>query len=217
MKMHLLIAILCAVLFTLLFSVAAFADEEDEQVTDNTADVTETLEEPVLLAEPEEEEPVETAVLISANGAQTAGKVLEKVGIFIPGYSYISVANDQKRIDSEVQSSYTPAEATAEINGILGNYSETSYVSFGSEGVHLEDSYMVDSRYDRQKVSTIIRNTGLTERSVINIAAEWKFHNVAYDLNIKKESAEDADIDYVEDPRWYVNAITGLFEVFRWI
>ena len=201
MKTYLLTAIVCVMLFACLFSVTAFADEAEE---------TEIPEE-LTLSEPD------TAPLISERGAQTAGRMLGKIGVVIPGYSYISVANDQKRIDSEVKSSYTPEEATAEINGILKSYSSTGGVSFGSESVHLEDSYTVDSRYDRQKVSTIIRNTGLTERSVTNIAAEWKFHNIAYDLNIKRASAEDADIDYVKDPRWYVNFVVGMLEVFRWL
>ena len=132
----------------------------------------------------------------------------------IPGYG---VAADQKSIDTEVKQHYTKEEATQEINVIIKQYSDTCEVSFGGASVDIKDSYLVDSRYDRQKVSTIIHNTGLTQRSTISLAAEWKFHNVAYDLNIMRASAKDANLDYVSDPRWYVNTVTDFLATLKWI
>lgn len=132
----------------------------------------------------------------------------------IPGYG---VADDQKSINAEVKPHYTKEEATQEINGILQNYSDTCKISFGGSSVDINDSYLVNSRYDRQKVSTIIHNTGVTQRSTISLAAEWKFHNVAYDLNIMRASAKDASLDYVADPRWYVNTVTDILATLKWI
>ena len=126
-------------------------------------------------------------------------------------------ANNKKQIDNEIETSYTQEAAKEEIDEILGKYGDDVTVSFNDDGVEITNSIKVRSRYDRQKISAIITRTDtLTSREYDDISAEWLFHNIAYDLHIKRDSAISANLDYTSDSRWYVSVATDLFEFFGW-
>ena len=214
MKKHFLTVLIIAVLFACLLTVGALADGEDGAVTE---EATETVTEVTEVITVDASAYAKIAGKYISGSYDMLNKFVSAVGSVIPGYNYIKIAADQRRIEAELEDSYTPEAAAELIDGILEQYSPDSTVTFGNGNVHITNSYLISSRYDRQKISTIIRNTGLTERTSLNLAAEWKLHNIAYDLNVKRDSTTDADLDYVADPRWYVNAATGILELLRWL
>jgi len=79
--------------------------------------------------------------------------------------NHIINAVNKKKIDAEIESSYSVEEATIAINDIAQKYSTDSHVEFdvpredGLLQVVITDSYNVTSRYDRQKICSIIENT----------------------------------------------------------
>ena len=73
------------------------------------------------------------------------------------------------------------------------------------------------SRYDRQKICTIISRTdNITQRQYDDLSSEWVFHNVMYAFKIREDSAEDTFLDYNRDPRFLVRAVTDILELFGW-
>ena len=130
----------------------------------------------------------------------------------------------KKSIEKEIKSNYTQEEAKTEIDNILNNYSrEKASVSakFDSTGVEITNSYLVNSKYDRQKVSMIISRTeDFTARQYDNLSAEWYYHNIMYDLSISdsiSESAQHAYLEFEGDSRKIkVGLPTILFEAIGW-
>lgn len=45
------------------------------------------------------------------------------------------------------------------------------------------------------------------------MSSEWLFHNIAYELHIKRKSTADADIEYTGDCRPYVYIPTKVLEI----
>lgn len=106
-------------------------------------------------------------------------------------------------------------------HGILSKYSGDSEsskcrIEFNESAAKITNSYKVTSRYDRQKISEIIRRTGLTNREYDNMSAEWLGHNICYTLHIKRQSTKDVDIDYDGDERFYVRAGAKALEILGW-
>ena len=52
------------------------------------------------------------------------------------------------------------------------------------------------------------------DRTINNLVAEISLHSYLYKLGISKASTIDADLEYVEDSRWYVRTGTLLFQIF---
>jgi len=48
---------------------------------------------------------------------------------------------------------------------------------------------------------------------MFNMSSEWLFHNIAYELHIKRKSTADADIEYTSDCRPYVYIPTKVLEI----
>ena len=104
--------------------------------------------------------------------------------------------------ESEVEDEYTEDEAEAAIEEITGE----DTVTFGDNSVRIEDSYNIHSRYDRIKVSKIIKNTvdekgnRLTNRTTYGLSAEWAGHNIMYNTGSERtDSTQHVDLDYVFD------------------
>ena len=95
---------------------------------------------------------------------------------------------------------------------ILRPHGESCAVQFEPDRVTLIDSYRVRSRADRMKLCRLLAESDLTERSAESLCAEWRMHNAAYALHIRRSSAKDADLDYQQDSRRLVRAVTGIFE-----
>lgn len=131
--------------------------------------------------------------------------------------NHIVNAKNKNKINKEIQEKYTKESAKNEIDKILGDYGDDVSATFNDTGVEITNSVKVKSRYDRQKISTIITRTeNVTKREFDDISAEWLFHNIAYDLHIKRDSAISANLDYSIDSRWYVVGATDLLEIFGW-
>ena len=124
---------------------------------------------------------------------------------------------NNKRIDKEIKKSYTQVEATEEINKILESYShdKNTKVVYSDNNFKIKNSYKVKSRYARQKVCKIVSRTeGIKfNREYGNMSSEWLFHNIAYELHIKRKSTADADIEYTGDCRPYVYIPTKVLEI----
>ena len=133
--------------------------------------------------------------------------------------NHIVNACNETKIDECLDDSYDIADAEEEINKILSQYSTDDVsckITFNEDYFSIEGTYLVDSRYDRQKICEIVRRTGKTNREADNMSAEWFFHNIMYDAHIRRESANPADIDYVRDNRWYIRCATKCFEALGW-
>lgn len=48
-----------------------------------------------------------------------------------------------------------------------------------------------------------------------NMSSEWLFHNIAYELHLKRKSTADADIEYTGDCRPYVYISTKVLEILE--
>lgn len=105
--------------------------------------------------------------------------------------------------------------ALHEIGEILRTYGDDCAVTQEPGRVKLANSYRVRSRRERLRICSILADSDLTERSAKNLSAEWRFHNVAYDLHVHRASAKDADLDYVQDERRIIRVVTKLFEVLH--
>ena len=98
------------------------------------------------------------------------------------------------------------------ISAILRPHGAACAVRFEPDRVTLVDSYRVRSRADRMKICELLSASGLTDRTANSLCAEWKFHNAAYTLHIRRGSAKDADLDYRQDTRRLVRTATKVFE-----
>lgn len=63
-------------------------------------------------------------------------------------------------------------------------------------------------------VSYLKTNDIECDRTVNNLVAEISLHSYLYKLGISETSTVDADLEYVEDSRWYVRTGTLLFQIF---
>lgn len=125
--------------------------------------------------------------------------------------------NNKEQIYNELKASYTKDEAKKEIESLLAGYGEGITVTFYADNVKISNSYLVSSKYDRQKVCAIIARTdNCTERTVGDMAAEWNAHNKMYYCPWWKEKCQDVNLDYDSDSRWTVNFATGVFEFLGW-
>ena len=52
------------------------------------------------------------------------------------------------------------------------------------------------------------------DRTLNNFVAELSLHSYLYKLGIAEASTKDADLEFVEDSRWYVRTGTLLFQIF---
>ena len=52
------------------------------------------------------------------------------------------------------------------------------------------------------------------DRTVNNFVAELSLHSYLCKLGIAEASTKDADLEFVEDSRWYVRTGTLLFQIF---
>lgn len=154
----------------------------------------------------------------------TAAVVTVAKAVVTVAANHVENALNKKSIEKEIKSNYTQEEAKTEIDNVLNKYSgynASVSVKFDSRGVEITNSYLVNSKYDRQKVSMIISRTeDFTERQYDNLSAEWNYHNIMYDLSINdsiSNSAKDAYLDFEGDARKVkVGLPTVLFEAIGW-
>ena len=135
--------------------------------------------------------------------------------------NHIVNAVNYSKIDGEIQDTYSVEEAKTAVNDILSEYSNDDVSCVftyddKNSAFHISNSYLVKSRYDRQKICEILSRTEKTEREYDNMSAEWLGHNICYTLHIKRDSTRDVDLDYIKDSRWYVRAGAKALEILGW-
>ena len=82
----------------------------------------------------------------------------------------------------------------------------------------IKDCHNLSKEEQVEVVSFIINyletNEIYYDRTINNFVAELSLHSYLYKLGIAKESTVDADLEYIEDFRWYVRTGTILFQIF---
>ena len=136
----------------------------------------------------------------------------------IPAVSKLLIVLWMSYFRGNLSESYSQLSSSEAINGILAKYSDNVRVGFYDEDcvAKITDSSLVSSAYDRLLISSILSRTEGFRRQPTEISAEWRMHNVCYRLGIKKSSARDVDIDYVEDPRKIVRVATKILRIIGW-
>lgn len=97
-------------------------------------------------------------------------------------------------------------------------------------GVDIENSYLVKSRYEQQKVSMIIEQTKksdgekITQRTTSDMASEWLLHNIVYDATSSfaeypmfqsmNNSAVSAFIDFETEDRKAIVMGSKILEIW---
>ena len=91
-------------------------------------------------------------------------------------------------------------------------------IYFSDCSVKVKDCHKLSKEEQVQVASFIVTyldsNDIYYDRSINNMVAEISLHSYLYKLGISETSTIDADLEYVEDSRWYVRTGTLLFQIF---
>ena len=91
-------------------------------------------------------------------------------------------------------------------------------IYFSDCSVKVKDCHKLSKEEQVQVVSFIVTyldsNDIYYDRTINNLVAEISLHSYLYKLGISKTSTIDADLEYVEDSRWYVRIGTLFFQIF---
>ena len=88
---------------------------------------------------------------------------------------------------------------------------KTADLLFSRDSVKVYDSYKITRRDDILHIVLFIREYAARKgyevpRTNTRLYGEFRLHNLLYDMGIEREHTADADLDYSQDKRWYVNA-----------
>lgn len=91
-------------------------------------------------------------------------------------------------------------------------------IYFSDCSVKVKDCHKL-SKEEQVRVASFIvtyleSNDIYYDRTINNLVAEISLHSYLYKLGISETSTIDADLEYVEDSRWYVRTGTLLFQIF---
>lgn len=91
-------------------------------------------------------------------------------------------------------------------------------IYFSDCSVKVKDCHKLSKEEQVQVASFIVTylesNDIYYDRTINNLVAEISLHCYLYKLGISETSTIDADLEYVEDSRWYVRTGTLLFQIF---
>ncbi len=109
-----------------------------------------------------------------------------------------------------------PSKLIQEINFRINSGRDVDLLLF-NDHAHIKDSYDYDFDERIEVLNNIMELTTQNDlkisRSIKNMESEWYVHNVCYNIGINRESAKDADIDFIADCRWYVNFVVTVVEL----
>ncbi len=95
--------------------------------------------------------------------------------------------------------------------------SKTVEVRFGEDSMKIVDCYRLDREERLETLHYAYQTLGKlgleTKRTVQSMEGELACHAYLYDFGIEKASTCDADLDYSEDPRWYVRFFSAMFQI----
>lgn len=127
-------------------------------------------------------------------------------------FCLIMTGQNVRLIDQEK----TPIACNAEGNLLtvtLANGKEYELL-FANNSVKIKDSYTADKE-DCVALVFVIRSYSEEEgieisRTNSELYGELRLHNMLYSLGIARNHTRDCDVDYIEDPRWYINSTSKL-------
>ena len=123
---------------------------------------------------------------------------------FIKNSNYISgLANERQ-------------ETSRNVTYMVGDSKEVEVV-FGEDSMKIVDCYRLD-RNERLETlhhaySSLDGFGIMTKRTLHSMEGELAAHAYLYDWGIEKASTRDADLDYAEDPRWYVRFVSATLQI----
>ncbi len=101
--------------------------------------------------------------------------------------------------------------------GVIVTFSDGGQIEliFNKTAVKVVRSYEIEDKSEMCSVVRFIRRYAAEHgieitRENTDLYGEWKLHNILYSMDYKRESTADADLDYIRDKRWYVNAMSKL-------
>ena len=123
---------------------------------------------------------------------------------FIRNINYISViSNDDVH--------------TSETTTYIVGYSKEMEVRFGLDSMKIVDCYRLDRN---ERLETLhyayssLDGLGIkAKRTIHSMEGELAAHAYLYVWGIEKASTRDADLDYAEDPRWYVRFLSAMLQI----
>lgn len=112
---------------------------------------------------------------------------------------------------ADLKEHYTPLEAKELIDGLLTKFGKSCRIDFRKKDAEIIDSYLVKDVDARRLICEIIARTGITKRQRDDLSAEWRVHNVSYQIGFLRWASKDVSLDYNKDPRGVVRLATGIF------
>ncbi len=88
-------------------------------------------------------------------------------------------------------------------------------IQFGSKSARVMNAYLYADEQSILEIIQFIRmyasEQGLEiERGNSELYGEYRLHTILYSIKYKPSQTKDADLDYIEDERWYVNVCSKL-------
>lgn len=131
--------------------------------------------------------------------------------------NHIINAINKRKIDKELEDFGDEIDIKTAKNLIddhLQNIDSSCYITMDADGTfEIVNSYKVKSRYSRQYICEILSRTTLTDREYDNMSAEWVGHNLLAGFY---SGAKDVNLEYDEDPRWWIVFGSKFLEVLGW-
>ena len=120
----------------------------------------------------------------------------------------IQTNHNFRRINEIVPSIYYIEGSTASVQLPSG---QTVDLHFRENNVEVSDSYVCNNIEDCYAVVLAIKSYAQSNgieivRSNTDLVGELRLHNFLYRIGYKRTETEDADLEYICDIRWYVNA-----------
>ena len=111
---------------------------------------------------------------------------------------------------------YENIETSENATYIVGNSKEVE-VRFGEDSMKIVDCYRLN-RSERLEIlryaySSLDDLGIMMKRTIHSMEGELAAHAYLYDWGIEKASTRDADLDYAEDPRWYVRFVSAMLQI----
>ena len=156
---------------------------------------------------------VATAAIIVMAGVAEANNVQNEI--------------NRNNIEKEIEGIEKPEDCLEEINNTLSPYSKDEKTVSANKNpkgdvLHIENSNLVTSRYDRQKVSILTIRMSETIRDYDSLSSEWSVHNDVYNVlpswSSWKTKAEHVDLELnaSSDRRMYVSIPSKFYEIMGW-
>ena len=123
---------------------------------------------------------------------------------------FVGTWTNNKKINTADREFIYSVEADETVRLALAE-EKTVDLLFSRDSVRVYDSYKISRRDDILRIILFIREYATEKgyevrRTNTRLYGEFRLHNLLYDIGIEREHTADADLDYSQDKRWYVNA-----------